>query len=43
MKPLNKMFDKLNNYDFVFDDWEHRKPIETSALNIPLIEKNWYF
>ena len=43
MKPLDKMFDKLNYYDFVFDDWEHRKPKETSALNISLIEESGLF
>jgi hypothetical protein len=38
MKPLNKVFEKLQKYDFVFDDWEHRKPTPVAALNIPLIE-----
>ncbi|MEA5533688.1 Npun_R2821/Npun_R2822 family protein [Crocosphaera sp. XPORK-15E] len=40
MKPVDDVFEKLNNYDFVFNDWEHRKPTETAALNIPLIEKS---
>lgn len=38
MKPVDKVFEKLNDYDFVFDDWEHRKPTPVAALNIPAIE-----
>jgi hypothetical protein len=39
MKPLTAMFEKLDTYDFVFDDWEHRKPEPKAALDIPLIVK----
>ncbi len=39
MKPLDNLFAKLNNYDFVFDDWEYSKPVENAALDIPLISK----
>jgi hypothetical protein len=39
MKPLNRLFELLQSYDFVFDDWEHNKPIESTAINISLIEK----
>jgi hypothetical protein len=39
MKPLDNLFEKLDTYDFVFDDWEHIKPIPVAALNIPVIEK----
>lgn len=38
MKPLNAVFEKLQDYDFVFDDWEHRKPKPIAALNIDRIE-----
>jgi len=43
MKPMDDVFEKLNNYDFVFDDWEHTKPTPVAALNIPLIEKTGLF
>ncbi|MEA5508659.1 hypothetical protein VB715_02670 [Crocosphaera sp. UHCC 0190] len=43
MKPVDDVFEKLNDYDFVFNDWEHRKPTETAALNIPLIEKSGFY
>lgn len=38
MKPLDDIFAKLDTYDFVFDDWEHRKPTPAAALDIPYIE-----
>ena len=38
MKPLDDFFAKLDTYDFVFDDWEHRKATPVAALNIPTIE-----
>ncbi len=38
MKPLDNLFEKLNTYDFVFDDWEHKKPTPVAALNIAKIE-----
>ena len=37
MKPLTAMFERLDSYDFVFDDWEHRKPDATAALDIAAI------
>lgn len=37
MKPLDGIFEKLDSHDFVFDDWEHRKPDETAALAIAAI------
>jgi hypothetical protein len=43
MQPLTKVIDKLNDYDFVFDDWEHKKPRNKSALNIDLIEASGEF
>ncbi|MBD1922294.1 methionine synthase [Microcoleus sp. FACHB-831] len=39
MKPLDSVWEKLDTYDFVFDDWEHAKPSPVAALNIPIIEK----
>ncbi|QIZ72531.1 Npun_R2821/Npun_R2822 family protein [Oxynema aestuarii] len=39
MKPLDRVFERLDRWDFVFDDWEHQKPTPVAALNIPLIEK----
>ena len=39
MKPLSGVFEKLDKYDFVFDDWEHKKPESVAALNLSLIEK----
>lgn len=39
MKPLDDVIEKLNTYDFVFNDWEHIKPEAVAALNISLIEK----
>ncbi|MDC0831862.1 methionine synthase [Geitlerinema sp. CS-897] len=38
MKPVDGVFEKLETYDFVFDDWEHRKPTPVAALNIPYLE-----
>lgn len=38
MKPLDNVFEKLEHYTFVFDDWEHIKPKPIAALDIPLIE-----
>lgn len=40
MKPLDGVFAKLNEYDFVFDDWEHKKPVSVAALNIPIVEES---
>ncbi len=38
MKPIEDVLEKLDDYDFVFDDWEHRKPTKNAALNLPIIE-----
>lgn len=38
MKPLDSVWQKLDSYDFVFDDWEHIKSREVAALNLSLIE-----
>ena len=43
MKPLDNVFERLKTYDFVFDDWEHRKPDSVAALNLSLIEKSSKF
>jgi hypothetical protein len=43
MKPLNDLFEKLDAYDFVFDDWEHTKPDPVAALNISLIESSGFY
>ena len=40
MKPLDDVFEKLDTYDFVFDDWEHRKPTPVAALNIAIMESS---
>lgn len=37
MKPLTRLFEQLKTHDFVFDDWEHRKPDEKAALDIPVV------
>ena len=37
MKPLDALFEQLDAHDFVYDDWEHRKPDATAALNISTI------
>ncbi len=40
MKSLDKVFAKLDDYDFIFDDWEHRKSNAVAALNISFIENS---
>ena len=40
MKQLNNVLEKLETYDFVFDDWEHGKSREFTALNLSLIEQS---
>jgi hypothetical protein len=42
MKPLNKIFSKLKKYDFIFDDWEHKKDKEIIMLNLDLLEKKGF-
>ncbi|WP_193198455.1 Npun_R2821/Npun_R2822 family protein [Nostoc sp. MG11] len=39
MKPPTDVIEKLNKYDFVFDDWEHLKNRTVAALDISVIEK----
>ncbi|MBD6618109.1 methionine synthase [Komarekiella sp. 'clone 1'] len=39
MKPATDVIEKLNKYDFVFDDWEHLKNRTVAALDISVIEK----
>ncbi|MGF1674139.1 MAG: Npun_R2821/Npun_R2822 family protein, partial [Rivularia sp. (in: cyanobacteria)] len=43
MKPLKDVQEKLQTYDFVFDDWEHTKSQANAALNIPLIAATGIF
>ena len=40
MKSIDDIVNKLREYDFVFDDWEHRKPKPVAALNIDIIESS---
>jgi hypothetical protein len=40
MKPIDDIFEKLQSYDFIFDDWEHKKSREVAALNITEIERS---
>ena len=39
MKPLDGVFAKLDEFDFVFDDWEHGNAEPVAALNIRVIEQ----
>ncbi len=43
MKPFNDIFEKLNTYDFVFDDWLHTKDRDKVPLNIPFLETQGLF
>ncbi|GAX34439.1 Npun_R2821/Npun_R2822 family protein [Nodularia sp. NIES-3585] len=38
MKPLEQVLEKLDNYDFIFDDWEHKKTRQNAALDVDIIE-----
>jgi hypothetical protein len=39
MKPLDEVFAKLDQFDFVFDDWEHNKPESAAALKFsPIVQ-----
>jgi hypothetical protein len=40
MRPINYVFEKLDTYDFIFDDWEHGKSRDVAALNLSSIEKS---
>jgi hypothetical protein len=37
------MYEKLEEYDFVFDDWEHAKPDKVAALKLSMIEESGQF
>lgn len=39
MKPLDGVIQKLDQYDFVFDDWEHRKTGNQTALDLAKIQQ----
>ncbi|MBD2676516.1 MULTISPECIES: Npun_R2821/Npun_R2822 family protein [Nostoc] len=39
MKPIDDVFEKLDNYDLIFNDWEHAKPREKTQLNLEVLEK----
>ncbi|WP_138503442.1 Npun_R2821/Npun_R2822 family protein [Nostoc sp. PA-18-2419] len=39
MKPIDDIFQKLDTYDLVFNDWEHAKPREKTQLNLDVLEK----
>jgi len=43
MKSFDDIFERLNTYDFVFDDWIHTKPRNEVPLNIPLLENAGLF
>ncbi|MFP4101130.1 Npun_R2821/Npun_R2822 family protein [Coleofasciculus sp.] len=43
MKPLNNIYEKLEKYDFVFDDWEHKKTDSVAALKLSKIEEYGQF
>ncbi|MDJ0732533.1 MAG: methionine synthase [Nostocaceae cyanobacterium] len=38
MSPLHKVIEKLKDYDFIFDDWEHKKASNVAALNFGVIK-----
>lgn len=38
MKPIDDIFEKLDNYDLVFNDWEHAKPRAVTEVDIDVIE-----
>ncbi len=40
MKPLDNLFNKLDTYDFIFDDWEHKKSTDNAALDLITIEQS---
>lgn len=42
MKPLDKVFAKLKKYDFVFDDWEHKKDKDILMLNLDLLQEKGF-
>ena len=39
MSNLHKVLDKLDKYDFVFDDWEHAKPTAVAAFYLSVVEQ----
>ncbi|NMG60587.1 methionine synthase [Geitlerinema sp. P-1104] len=38
MKQFDDIFDKLDEYDLVFNDWEHAKPREVTEVDLSKIE-----
>ncbi|AFZ23239.1 hypothetical protein Cylst_0914 [Cylindrospermum stagnale PCC 7417] len=40
MKPLDNVLERLETYDFIFDDWEHKKSTKDAALDLNLIEQS---
>ncbi|GAP95716.1 Npun_R2821/Npun_R2822 family protein [Leptolyngbya sp. NIES-2104] len=40
MQPLDKVFAKLREYDFVFDDWEHAKATPVAAFDFSLVQQD---
>jgi hypothetical protein len=39
MKPIDDVYEKLDKYDLIFNDWEHAKPRAVTEVNLDLIEK----
>ncbi|HBE19208.1 MAG TPA: methionine synthase [Cyanobacteria bacterium UBA11149] len=39
MKPIDDIFEKIKDYDFVFNDWEHAKPREVTQVDLSKIEQ----
>ncbi|WP_322743970.1 Npun_R2821/Npun_R2822 family protein [Nostoc edaphicum] len=39
MNKLDKVLEKLDQYDFVFDDWEHTKQTSVAAFDLPKLEQ----
>ena len=43
MKNFDDIFKKLDNYDFIFDDWEHSKPDKDTMLDTERLSKTRQF
>lgn len=39
MKPIDDIYQKLDDYDFVFNDWEHAKPRAVTEVDISATEQ----
>ncbi|MEC4815821.1 MAG: methionine synthase [Scytonema sp. PMC 1069.18] len=39
MKPIDDIWEKLDSYDLVFNDWEHAKPRPLTEVDLDVIEK----